>query len=291
MPKTSRPGRVPPSVLVLVLNYNGGAPLDTCLASLQSTTYPNARVVALDNGSTDGSLEFARRRGIPIQAYGENLGYCGAYNRAFREFAGQADFFVLSNADLVVPPETIGRMVAAAERDESIGFVGPLQRHEDSRDVRSAGIRWRCGHLPMHLRMPEGPIDAVEGAFVLVRPSVIDRVGGLDEILFLNLEDVEWQTRARHAGFGVTLATGAEILHRRPGSTRRMTGAYYQTRNACILTSRFCRGEALLRLQIRLYVEGIAGSILFRPRAPYVLEGLRDFRRGVTGMRRFSYEE
>jgi len=277
----------PPRVLVLVLTYNTGPPLEGCLRSLQATTYPNARLVVIDNESTDASVDTARRMGVEVHAYGENLGYCVAYNRAFRESLQGEDFVLLSNPDLVVPPTTIERMVAAAGQDAGIGFVGPIQRHADTREVRSAGIRWRCGHLPRHVLVPGEPFDALEGAFLLVRGAVIDRVGGLDEAFALNLEDIDWQRRAARAGFRSILAQDAEVIHRRPSATRVTTGAYYQTRNACLLTCRYCGKRGLRRLRWRLYAEGIAGRVLGRPRGRFILEGLRDFRRGVTGMRTF----
>src|SRR2546425_13259455 len=67
-----------PSVLVLVLTYNAGPPLEACLTSLLRTTYPNARIVVLDNGSTDGSDRIPDRLGIPVHRFGENLLYCGS---------------------------------------------------------------------------------------------------------------------------------------------------------------------------------------------------------------------
>jgi GT2 family glycosyltransferase len=277
----------PPRVLVLVLNYNAGPALEPCLRSLQAATYGNFEIVVLDNGSTDGSLDSARSLGLEVHEFGSNLGYCAAYNRAFEMHGNRAEFYLLSNADLIVPSPTIERMVRIAVKDESVGFVGPIQRHEDTRDIRSAGIRWRCGRLPVHVTRAGEPYDAVEGAFVLVRKAVLARVGGLDETFALNLEDVEWQTRSRKGGFRPTIATEAEILHRPPGAVRRHTGAYFQARNICFLTARNCDPGDLFRIRTRLYLEGLAGRVLGRPRAPYLLEGLRDFRRGVTGMRSF----
>src|SRR3989440_804981 len=277
-----------PSVLILVLNYNGGPGLETCLKSLQETTYPSARLLVLDNGSQDGSNEIPDRLGIPIHRFGENLHYCVAYNRAIRQFRADADFVLLSNADIVVPPDTIGRIVALGESDPAIGFAGPIQRRADTRGIRSAGIRWRCGRLPEHVFIVGEPIDAVEGAFVLIRPDVFEKVGLFDEAYALNFEDVDLQFRARGPGFRSAIAADAEILHEPPGTTRRMTGAYYQARNACLLTSRFCARGSLFRLQVRLYAEGIAGRILLRPRAPYLLQGLRDFRHGITGIKHFA---
>lgn len=274
-----------PRVLVVVLTYNTGPRLEACLRSLRASTYPATRLAVIDNGSTDGSVEAAKGLGVEVHAFGENLGYCAAYNRAFRELLRDEAFVLLSNPDLVAPPPTIERMVAAAGDDFGIGFVGPVQRASDSHAVRSAGIRWRCGRLPQHVVVPGESFDALEGAFLLVRRAVIEKVGGLDEAFALNLEDIEWQMRAAKAGFRSVLAKDAAILHDPPGTRRVTTGAYYQTRNACLLTSRICGPGPLRRLRWRLTAEGYAGRILGRPRARFILEGLRDFRDGVTGMR------
>lgn len=275
----------PPRVDVLVLTYNAGPALEECLRSLQSTTYPSARLVVLDNGSVDGSLATAKELHVETVAFGSNLGYCSAYNRAFREVSAGADFVLLSNPDLVVPPPAIERLVAAALVDDTIGFAGPLQLHSGSRAIRSAGIRWRCGRLPEHVVRPGEPIDAVEGAFVLVRHAVIEKVGGLEEALALNLEDVEWQMRARKAGFRSILVPEVSILHHPPGRGRVVRGAYYQARNALFVTQRLCDESASRHLERRLRWEGRLGRILGRPRGPEILRGIADFHAGRMGMR------
>lgn len=275
------------SVAVLVLTWNDARVLEACLRSLQATTAPDVRLALLDNGSTDGSPEIGERLGIETHRFGTNLGFCGAYNRAFTEVVRDEPFVLLSNPDLFVPPEAIGRMVAAAETDPMIGFVGPVQRHMDTKAIRSAGVRWRCGNLPVNVMTPGEPMDTLEAAFLLVRREVLDRVGALDEAFFINFEDVDWQFRAKTLGYRSVLAKDAEILHHPPGDVRKATGAYYSARNGCMLTARYCGRGALLRLRTRLFAEGFTGSLLGRPRGRYILEGLRDFRRGVTGKRSF----
>ena len=272
-----------PSVVVLVLNWNDGSILESCLRSLQQSTAPNIRLVVLDNGSTDGSAEIPPRLGIETHLFGTNLGFCGAYNRAFREVVRDETFVLLSNPDLFVPPETIGRMVAAAGSDPKIGFVGPVQRHMDTHAIRSAGVYWACGHLPRNVLRPGDPLTTLEAAFLLVRREILGQVGALDEAFFINFEDVDWQFRAHRLGYRSVLAADAEIYHRPPTTPRVSTGAYYTTRNGCMITARYCSQSALRRLQFRLRAEGIAGRLLARPRGRFILEGLQDFRRGVTG--------
>ena len=279
------PGVDPPSVVVLVLNWNDGQVIEPCLRSLQATSAPRVRLVVLDNGSTDGSADVAERLGVEVHRFGSNLGFCGAYNRGFREAVHGEDFVLVSNPDLSVPPDVIGRMMDTASADPTIGFVGPVQRHMDTKAIRSAGVRWRCGHLPENVMVPGEPLDTLEAAFLLARREVLEKVGGLDESFFINFEDVDWQFRARKLGYRSVLAKDVEILHKPPGDLRRSTGAYYSARNGCTITARYCGRGALLRLRARLFSEGLLGALLGRPRGRFILEGLRDFRRGVTGKR------
>src|SRR2546422_11403730 len=92
-----------------------------------------------------------------------------------------ADFVLLSNPDIVVPPGTIGRMVGLAESDPRIGFVGPVQRRTDTKGVRSAGVPWRCGRLPEHALGPGAPIEAGAGAFGPVLLPAVGKVGAFVE--------------------------------------------------------------------------------------------------------------
>lgn len=272
-----------PSVVVLVLNWNDGQVLEPCLRSLQATTAPNVRLVVLDNGSTDGSAEAAERLAVETHRFGTNLGFCGAYNRGFKEAVHGEDFVLVSNPDLFVPPDVIGKMVDTAIADPTIGFVGPVQRHMDTKEIRSAGVRWRCGRLPENVLKPGGPIDTLEAAFLLVRREVLDKVGGLDEDFFINFEDVDWQFRARKAGYQSVLQAEVSILHRPPGKGRIVSGAYYQSRNGLYITRRYCSETALRRLERRLRWEGRLGRLLRRPRGPAILRGIADFHEGAVG--------
>ncbi len=277
------PAVASPSVVVLVLNWNDGAVLEPGLRSLRATTAPNVRLVVLDNGSTDGSAETAERLGVETHRFGTNLGFCGAYNRGFREVVRAEEFILVSNPDLFVPPDVIPKMVATASEDPTIGFVGPVQRHMDTKAIRSAGVRWRCGHLPENVMTPGDPVDTIEAAFLLVRREILDKVGLLDEGFFINFEDVDWQFRAKKLGYRSVLAREAEILHKPPGDQRRSTGAYYSARNGLTITQRYCPEAAVRRLERRLRWEGRLGRLLGRPRGPAILRGIADFHAGATG--------
>ena len=101
-----------PSATILVLNYNGRAHLEQCLPSLDALDYPRRSVTVVDNGSSDGSLEYVARRhpSVQVLALGANRGFAPAYNEAVRQAA--ADVVVLLNNDTRVDPTWLSSLAS-----------------------------------------------------------------------------------------------------------------------------------------------------------------------------------
>src|ERR671925_486948 len=95
-----------PRVSVLVLNYNGREHLQTCLPSLSAQDYPNdrLRIEVIDNGSTDGSVDFVREAhpNTIVHRFDRNHGFAYPYDVVAR--ASDSDFLVLLNNDTRVEP-------------------------------------------------------------------------------------------------------------------------------------------------------------------------------------------
>ena len=87
-----------PKVAVVILNYNGKLLAERCLNSVMRSRYPNKDVILVDNGSTDGSVEFLRTRipDVRILETQENLGVVGGRNVGFREAVRRGSDYVLS---------------------------------------------------------------------------------------------------------------------------------------------------------------------------------------------------
>ena len=116
-------GALPP-LAVIVVNWNGAAVLEDCLASLRDAGYPDLRVVVVDNGSTDGSAVAARARHPQIEFVetGRNLRWAGGNNVGLRHLAdtGWRGAVLLLNNDTLVPENSLRRLVAAlAQRPEA----------------------------------------------------------------------------------------------------------------------------------------------------------------------------
>src|SRR5688572_6223278 len=118
-----------PRVLISLVNWNGGAVIARCVEQLRAQTFPNAQIIVVDNGSTDGSLDALRRAdpGIVVLENFENRGYSGGHNEALRYGLRESfDYFWLLNHDTTLEPGTLAALVDAAESDRTIGAVSPV---------------------------------------------------------------------------------------------------------------------------------------------------------------------
>lgn len=212
-----------PRIGIIVLNYNGGSRLLSCLKSLERLTYPNASVLVVDNRSTDGSLECAKAE-FPRFGYlqnGENLGFAGGMNRGMeRFFAEGCEYCWLFNCDAEAMPGTLSRLVEAATRYPDAGLLSPIIV-DDNGNVwfekgRIDSLRMRALHIAATHREKqslayESPF--LTGCALLVKRDARDAVGQLDERFFLYYEDADYTVRMRRAGFAALVVPKARVSH------------------------------------------------------------------------------
>ncbi len=122
-----------PRVSVVIVAFGGEELLRNCLAALsRNTAWPELELVVVDNGTRDGTFAFleaeARRdpRLIVIRNR-ENVGFARAANQGIRGTSGE--YLVLLNDDTVVAPGWLSRLIAALERDRSLGLVCAATNH------------------------------------------------------------------------------------------------------------------------------------------------------------------
>ena len=214
-----------PTATILVLNYNGRKHLEGCLPSLAQLDYPNASVTVVDNGSTDGSLEYLRQAhpGVGVLALGSNRGFAPAYNIAVRQSA--SDVVVLLNNDTRVDPAWLSSLVDVLERHDAaaaascmldwdgrhIDFVGGLPTF--------VGHAWQVDHgLPVGRSYAEQPLLFGCGESLAIRREAFLEVGGFDDDYFVYFEDLNLGWRMTLAGLPTVLASDAITYHRLHGT-------------------------------------------------------------------------
>lgn len=255
-----------PTVNIVIVTHNTGPFIERCLAHVAASdrTWCDMDAVVVDNGSSDGTVQRLRALAYPwltVIDHGHNAGFAAASNVGIRASSG--DYVLLLNPDTEVPPSTIGAMVRFMEETPRAAVVTPRLDLE-SGEIDHACHRgfptpwasftymtglerlfpkqpWANGYHRWHLGLDTvHEIDAPSGAFMLIRRSVIDEIGDLDERFFMYTEDVDFCMRAKQAGYGVWYHPGERVLHVKGTSTGikkhsdHVSGATMHTRLLCL---------------------------------------------------------
>ncbi len=217
-----------PSVYIIVLNWNGKNDTLECLHSLQQVTYPNFRVVVVDNASSDCSVDAIREKfpSVQIISNKENLRFAGGNNVGIRYALDYgADYVLLLNNDTVVDKEFLTEMVAIADQSARMGMIGPkIYYYSEPKKIWYAGgrIEWWKGWVS-HIGIREldgGQYDAITevdyltGCCMLVKREVIEKVGILDESFYIYGEDADWCIRASRAGYKLMYVPSSMVWHK-----------------------------------------------------------------------------
>jgi GT2 family glycosyltransferase len=246
---------------IILLNWNGWKDTVDCIESCQKLSYPNFRILIVDNGSTDGSetILCGRFPDIEFIQTGANLGFAGGNNVGIRHALEQgADFVWLLNNDTVADAEGLSALVQVAENDKTVGMVGSKIVYHDN-----PTMLWYAGAVldpekPHRLHHRGGNekdrsrYDAVSGTgyitgcSLLARREMIEAVGLLDEDLFLYFEDSDWSARALARGWKLLYCPQSLVYHKvsmSVGGPASPLMFYYSARNLLYFVKRNFPGK------------------------------------------------
>lgn len=213
----------PPRVSVVVTNWNGRKWLSTCLGALAEQTYQNFDVLVVDNGSTDGSVEYLAETfpAVRVIANGSNLGFPAAVNQGIR--ASEGAYVVTLNNDTSADPGWLAALVDAAESDSRVGMCASKMLFSESPQIiNSTGICIDRTAIAWDRLVGEwddpAETEPVEvfgpcAGAALYRRQMLDEIGLFDDDFFIYLEDVDLAWRARLAGWRCLHVPAARILH------------------------------------------------------------------------------
>jgi len=209
-----------PAVAIVILNWNRPEDTAACLRSLEAQTYRNWQVIVVDNGSTDDSVPRLRADfpAVQIVVNERNLGFAGGCNVGVRRaLDGAAEWVLLLNNDTVLDSRCLSELLDP--RLSQYGILAPMIHHYDApQRLWSAGARRGPG-LPDNLREQDIrgdviSVDYVTGCAMLVRRTIFESVGLLDERFFMYYEDSEFCARARRAGHLIAVVPRARVWHK-----------------------------------------------------------------------------
>ncbi len=213
--------KIQPKVFIIILNYNGGERLRNCLASVFGITYPNFSVVVVDNASTDDSFRQVQKNfpdAIAI-ANRQNLGFAGGNNVGITcAMARQADYILLLNQDTEVESDFLEKLIETAENNPKIGIISPLIFWKKTKQVWFSGgkIKWLTMKAINENEMRSGKYYAsgfITGCSMLIKRTVVEKIGPLDDNFFLYYEDADFSCRVRRAGFLTVVEPSSHIYH------------------------------------------------------------------------------
>lgn len=196
-----------PSVAIFMPAYNEEDVVERAIKSALELDYENYEIILVDDGSTDSTLEEARKfsehEKLTIIEQGENRGKAAALNTALENT--DADYGVVQDADSSISPDTLKKALAKMESDSNLGGViasiMPLRTNTFVRKLQV--VEYRMTNFYRSLMSHIDTLDVTPGAFSIYRVSDLKEVGGFDEG---NLtEDLEMAWRLRRHGRSISM--------------------------------------------------------------------------------------
>jgi hypothetical protein len=244
-----------PSVLVVILNWNGWEDTLTSVDSVLRLDYPNLRVLVIDNGSKDESvarLQTIHDDRVELLELPETLGYTGGCNEGMKRalVRGMQYVWLLNNDTVVKDKVTLRSLIALAESDPKIGLVSPRVAvlGDEQRFTYCGGI---CSMDPFIYDKTHDPDEArrwareypnaglVMGTALLVKCSMIREIGMLDESFFAYYEDNDYSYRSSLAGYRNVMDENSTVHHAEKDESNNPFAIkphywYYLARNECL---------------------------------------------------------
>ena len=276
---------------IIIVNYNVQHFLEQCMLSVRKAITPlvplkggEPEVFVVDNNSVDNSVAMVREKfpEVKLIVNQQNTGFAVANNQAIRQSTGK--YVLLLNPDTVVREDTFKNCLDFMEAHPEAGGLGVKMIDgsgkflpESKRGFPSPFVAF-CKTFGLSTLFPKSKIfnryhlgylgkdqthevDVLAGAFMLLRRSVLDKIGLLDEAFFMYGEDIDLSYRIVQAGYKNYYFAGTTIIHYKGESTKKGSLNYVRTfYNAMIIFAR----KHFSGRQARLYIAMIYGAIYLR---------------------------
>ncbi|MBI2566836.1 MAG: glycosyltransferase family 2 protein [Candidatus Schekmanbacteria bacterium] len=244
----------------VICTFNRRDDVLRCVASALDQSYPRTRVVVVDNGSTDGSADALLARfgdRITVLENRENLGGAGGFNTGVRWSCARGAVLVhLLDSDVVLHRDCVAELVRALGESPAAGAAGSKSYFwSDKERLWCAGAVYRrMFNYTFHIGYGKrdgaafnsaGVVPYMPACSLMVKREVIDRVGLMDDALFLYQDDVDWCLRMSGAGYDVRYVPSSVVWHDVSPRADAITplGMYYASRNLLVLFSRYRRSR------------------------------------------------
>jgi len=230
---------------IIIVNYNTKKLLrDTIQSVIDTVDSTKYEIIVVDNASNDGSIELVKKQypQVMLIENKDNLGFPKANNIGIREALGE--YILLLNSDTKVLDHCIEKCLEYMDMNFNVGALGcklvlangkldhACKRGFPTPKASLYYILKLHKLFPLSKRFGEytlnylpideiNEVDALTGAFMMLRKEVINKVGPLDETFFMYGEDLDWCFRIKDAGYKVIYYPEAVTIHYKGGSSKR----------------------------------------------------------------------
>lgn len=235
---------------IVIVNYNVRYFLEQCLISVQNSVKSlNCEVFVVDNNSIDGSVELVKEKfpWVKLIESKENLGFSKGNNLAIKQASGK--YILLLNPDTVLQEDTLEKTVRFMNEHDDAGGLGIKMINgkgeflpESKRGLPTPQVafykifglsklfpkseKFGAYHLTYLDRDKNHKVDVLSGAFMMLRKSVLNKIGLLDETFFMYGEDIDLSYRITKAGYNNYYFADSTIIHYKGESTKKSSINY-----------------------------------------------------------------
>ncbi|WP_054956217.1 glycosyltransferase family 2 protein [Paenibacillus dakarensis] len=200
---------------IIIPTYNGKDLLKDCIYSIKRYTEEPYEIIVVDNGSTDGTVDFCRQEGVTFISLASNAGFPAACNKGLKIAAG--DTLLLLNNDVIVSQNWLGNMLRCLNSRKDIGIVGPMTNFASGKqqmDMPYTNIE----EMAKELNEPDDrkwrQADRIVGLCFLFKRELLEQIGLLDERFSPgHFEDDDYCYRARLSGYTFRIAGDVFVFH------------------------------------------------------------------------------
>lgn len=217
-----------PKVAVIILNYNGKQFLDDCLSSLKRQSFKDYQVWVLDNASSDGSVDYIKKRYPWVKVIGNerNDGTAEGSNVAARKT--ESKYIVFMSNDIKADRDCLKYLVETLDQDEKVGICSSkLLRFEKDKKIGRYLIDNVGGDLDIYgFGWPRGTgrtgrqwekkkdVSFSYGGSFIIRRKLFEKIGGYDQQYFTLGDDIDLSWRTRLLGYRVVVNPASFVYHR-----------------------------------------------------------------------------
>ena len=235
-------------ISIIVLNYNAGELLLNCIDSLKKSTDQNIEILVVDNISSDDSHTKCKKQfpDIRLIQNRKNLGYCGGNNVGIKEAKGE--FIVILNPDTIVEENWLHEIFNAFNEFGDGLYQPKIISLNESNIIQSTGnmihtfgfgfARDKGGKI-IEKKEEIEKIGYASGTCLFTTKKVLEKVGLLDEFLFLYHDDLDLGWRAAQIGINSYYVPKSKIFHAESYSLKWSAKKFYwleRNRKYCLKT-------------------------------------------------------